>query len=65
MNGLFLQLTWTAEIAKLNADLAFASETFISYLPLSHIAGALMDIFITISVAATVYFAQPDALRVR
>ena len=65
MNGLFLQLTWTAEITKLNADLVFASETIISYLPLSHIAGALMDIFITISVAATVYFAQPDALRVR
>lgn len=65
MNGLFLQLTWTAERTKLNADLVFASETIISYLPLSHIAGALMDIFITISVAATVYFAQPDALRVR
>mgnify|MGYP003691583519 CR=1 FL=1 len=65
MNGLFLQLTWTAEITKLNADLVFASETIISYLPLSHIAGALLDIFITISVAATVYFAQPDALRVR
>lgn len=65
MNGLFLQLTWTAEMTKLNADLVFASETIISYLPLSHIAGALLDIFITISVAATVYFAQPDALRVR
>jgi long-chain-fatty-acid--CoA ligase ACSBG len=39
------------------------SERFVSYLPLSHIAAQLVDIFATMCVGATVYFAQPDALK--
>ena len=38
--------------------------SWISYLPLSHIAGQMMDIFFPIYSHATVYFAQPDALKV-
>jgi len=36
----------------------------ISYLPLSHIAGQFGDIYSTIIAGVTVYFAQPDALKV-
>ena len=39
-------------------------EVFLSYLPLSHIAAQICDIFGPIAIGGTVYFAQPDALRV-
>ena len=39
-------------------------EHLISYLPLSHIAAQMIDIFIPIMFAGTVWFAQPDALKV-
>jgi long-chain-fatty-acid--CoA ligase ACSBG len=41
------------------------SERLISYLPLSHIAAQVVDIFSTIAFGSTVYFAQPDALKGR
>jgi len=44
--------------------LTYDSEISISYLPLSHVAAQLFDIFIPIVVGASVYFAQPDALKV-
>lgn len=40
-------------------------EEIISYLPLSHVAAQVVDIFVPILNAGTSYFAQPDALRVR
>ena len=39
-------------------------EVSISFLPLSHIAAQLVDIYIPITCGAAVYFAQPDALKV-
>jgi len=39
-------------------------ETGISYLPLSHVAAQLFDIYVPIINGTTVYFAQPDALKV-
>ena len=39
-------------------------ERVISYLPLSHIAAQLMDIYFPLSAAASCWFAQPDALKV-
>jgi long-chain-fatty-acid--CoA ligase ACSBG len=39
--------------------------TIVSYLPLSHIAAQLTDIWIPIKIGALTFFAQPDALRVR
>jgi len=50
-----------ATFARLGPD----GETGISYLPLSHVAAQLFDIFIPVVNGATVYFAQPDALKVR
>lgn len=38
-------------------------ETCISYLPLSHIAAQMTDIWIPIRAGAVVYFAKPDALK--
>lgn len=56
-------LCWTAGKAVENAGLLYASEVQLSFLPLSHIAGSLTDIYGAMACAATVYFAQPDALR--
>lgn len=61
---LLFQLCWTAGKGCENAGLRYASEIQISFLPLSHIAGSIMDIYGAMMCAATVYFAQPDALRV-
>lgn len=41
----------------------FGSEEVISYLPLSHVAAQLLDLHVPLMLAATVYFAQPDALK--
>jgi len=46
------------------AKLNHAEEEIISYLPLSHVAAQILDIYIPMLYAATVYFAQPDALKV-
>lgn len=39
-------------------------EQFVSYLPLSHIATQLIDIYVPMATAGTVWFAQPDAMKV-
>ena len=39
-------------------------ETCISYLPLSHIAAQMTDVWIPIRAGACVWFAKPDALKV-
>ncbi len=35
----------------------------ISYLPLSHVAPQLLDVYLPIATAGTCWFAQPDALK--
>lgn len=44
-------------------NMVMGGETLISYLPLSHIAAQMIDIFISINFATTVYFADKDALK--
>ncbi|RXM91420.1 Long-chain-fatty-acid--CoA ligase ACSBG2 [Acipenser ruthenus] len=57
-------LTWTAEAAGKTANLENGTEKcIISYLPLSHIAAQLIDIWISMRFGATTYFAEPDALK--
>ncbi|XP_065884226.1 long-chain-fatty-acid--CoA ligase ACSBG2-like [Dysidea avara] len=59
-------LTWVAE-AVLDTfgrdQWQFGHERVVSYLPLSHIAGTVTDMFLVVPVGGTVYFAQPDALK--
>ena len=41
----------------------YGTDHVISYLPLSHIAAQMTDIYLPVYSGATVYFAQPDALK--
>ena len=59
-----LQLVWTAKATGETYRIKEGYEVVVSYLPLSHIAAQLIDMYITLLHAGTVYFAQPDALKV-
>lgn len=56
--------TWTIEKIASRLDISeYSNEVTMSYLPLSHMAGQLMEVFLPISKAATVYFAEKDAMK--
>ncbi|XP_062452372.1 long-chain-fatty-acid--CoA ligase ACSBG2 [Rhea pennata] len=59
-------LTWTAAAAGRFIQLSDATkkqELVVSYLPLSHIAAQMIDIWLPLTFGAQVFFAQPDALK--
>ncbi|XP_048845362.1 long-chain-fatty-acid--CoA ligase ACSBG2-like isoform X2 [Brienomyrus brachyistius] len=59
-------ITWTALIAAETVNLsdgAVSQEEIVSYLPLSHIAAQMIDIWLTMRIGGVAYFAQPDALK--
>ncbi|XP_062888157.1 long-chain-fatty-acid--CoA ligase ACSBG2 isoform X1 [Mobula hypostoma] len=59
-------LTWTANAAGNMVNLRPATESqesIISYLPLSHIAAQMIDIWLSVKFGGITYFAQPDALK--
>ncbi|XP_005060074.2 PREDICTED: long-chain-fatty-acid--CoA ligase ACSBG2 isoform X1 [Ficedula albicollis] len=59
-------LTWTAAVAGRFIALSDAQERqehVVSYLPLSHIAAQMCDIWAAMTFGVQVYFAQPDALK--
>ncbi|XP_035699558.1 long-chain-fatty-acid--CoA ligase ACSBG2-like isoform X1 [Branchiostoma floridae] len=56
-------ITWTAHYASEYASLRMGKEISVSYLPLSHVAGQMLDIFAPMCNAGSTYFAQPDALK--
>ncbi|XP_068461365.1 long-chain-fatty-acid--CoA ligase ACSBG2-like isoform X2 [Clinocottus analis] len=56
-------LTWTVHRAASMVDLKYAEEVMVSYLPLSHVAAQLVDMWFCVCFAMTTYFAEPDALK--
>lgn len=56
-------LTWTVHTASSKLSFKPAEEVVISYLPLSHVAAQLVDIWLGVHFATTTYFAEPDALK--
>lgn len=56
-------LTFVAKTGTEFENMQHAQETLISYLPLSHIAAQIVDIYACITIAGTVYFAEKDALK--
>ncbi|XP_068175831.1 long-chain-fatty-acid--CoA ligase ACSBG2-like isoform X2 [Antennarius striatus] len=59
-------VTWTALSVSRHASLTEApqaQEVVVSYLPLSHIAAQMIDIWIIMKVGGKTCFAQPDALK--
>lgn len=55
-------LTWTARVAW-GVLQQTAGSVSLSYLPLSHIAAQMLDIYGPMVAGGTVYFARPDALK--
>jgi len=56
-------ITWTVRQAKLMYNWRYDQESMVSYLPLSHVAGMFIDIFLSIYGGATVHFADKLALQ--
>uniref|UniRef100_A0A8C6MBN7 Long-chain-fatty-acid--CoA ligase ACSBG2 n=1 Tax=Nothobranchius furzeri TaxID=105023 RepID=A0A8C6MBN7_NOTFU len=59
-------ITWTALSTGKHVQLTEATqsqEVVVSYLPLSHIAAQMVDIWIVMRVGGLTYFADPDALK--
>ena len=54
---------WTGMVAADHLKLGYKCETFISYLPLSHIAGQMMDVWVAVFQLAEVVFADKMALK--
>ncbi|RVE67885.1 hypothetical protein OJAV_G00086270 [Oryzias javanicus] len=56
-------ITWTARTSSGLISKNYGQEILISYLPLSHVAAQMIDIWISMSFAGTTHFAEPDALK--
>ncbi|XP_016361326.1 long-chain-fatty-acid--CoA ligase ACSBG2-like [Sinocyclocheilus anshuiensis] len=56
-------ITWTATAAGLMTSLKMSEEEIVSYLPLSHVAAQVQDMWICMRFAAITNFAEPDALK--
>lgn len=55
-------LTWTARIADTYLNVT-PHDIFISYLPLSHSAAQMIDVWMPMAARAAVYFADKNALK--
>ncbi|XP_036454558.1 long-chain-fatty-acid--CoA ligase ACSBG2-like [Colossoma macropomum] len=56
-------ITWLSNAAGLMASVNMAEASLVSYLPLSHVAAQINDMWISLKFAGTTYFAEPDALK--
>ncbi|XP_013385720.1 long-chain-fatty-acid--CoA ligase ACSBG2 isoform X3 [Lingula anatina] len=55
--------TWLSRKIVGATRLKFGQEVLVSYLPLSHVAAQIVDIYGPLIAGAAVYFARPDALK--
>jgi long-chain-fatty-acid--CoA ligase ACSBG len=56
--------TWTVKAEAKRLEVSTESqEVLMSYLPLSHMAGQIIDVFLSLYVAATVFFAEKNAIK--
>ncbi|CAH0562220.1 unnamed protein product [Brassicogethes aeneus] len=56
-------LTWDALAISERLIMDRGNEHIVSFLPLSHVAAQVVDIYTTMTIAATVYFADKNALK--
>jgi len=56
-------LTWISHVVATHLEVREGRDTFLSYLPMSHVAAQIIDLYCPLSIGGTVYFAQPDALK--
>ncbi|XP_019857705.1 PREDICTED: long-chain-fatty-acid--CoA ligase ACSBG2-like [Amphimedon queenslandica] len=56
-------ITWMCSRILKETKAKRGEERVISYLPLSHVATQLLDIYFPLAIGASVWFAQPDALK--
>uniref|UniRef100_A0A3Q3XCT5 long-chain-fatty-acid--CoA ligase n=1 Tax=Mola mola TaxID=94237 RepID=A0A3Q3XCT5_MOLML len=56
-------LVWTAHSSIEKLSFRKTTEVLVSFLPLSHIAAQMLDIWISLCCASTIYSAEPDALK--
>uniref|UniRef100_A0A2P2HVM7 long-chain-fatty-acid--CoA ligase n=1 Tax=Hirondellea gigas TaxID=1518452 RepID=A0A2P2HVM7_9CRUS len=56
-------ICWTALSCSIYFEMIPGKEVVVSYLPLSHVAAQLADIYMSMINGGTAYFAQPDALK--
>ncbi|KAI5088267.1 long-chain-fatty-acid--CoA ligase ACSBG2 isoform X1, partial [Silurus meridionalis] len=56
-------ITWITSAAGSVFNLNNGEDCLLSYLPLSHVAAQVNDMWTALKFAATTYFAQPDALK--
>ncbi|XP_063242687.1 long-chain-fatty-acid--CoA ligase ACSBG2 isoform X2 [Bacillus rossius redtenbacheri] len=57
-------LTWTAQrVAQTHGFVPGEPRRAVSFLPLSHVAAQVIDIYVPIEAAITIYFADKDALK--
>lgn len=56
--------TWDAYSVTVHLDnLQMGKEVLVSYLPLSHVAAQIVDIYTVMTIAGTIYFADKDAMK--
>ncbi|XP_072166675.1 long-chain-fatty-acid--CoA ligase ACSBG2-like isoform X1 [Diadema setosum] len=55
--------TWISHRCLTQVNIPFGTHKVVSYLPLSHVAAQVFDIYFPLHLAGTTYFAQPDALK--
>ncbi|CAK9296945.1 unnamed protein product [Gordionus sp. m RMFG-2023] len=56
-------LTWTSRQVAVMIKVRDHKEVLLTYLPLSHVAAQIVDMYLVMDTANTIYFAHPDVLK--